>query len=316
MRLKRALPVIGCGSLGFLALVIAGCGSSKGNNDAAVTNDSATEAHGDTSISDANDTATDKGPDLAVDRPSIDVARDVVDSSGSICLGPSTVPVSALIADFESGTSVAFGTLGLDPIVGGTYAVDVQEDFGDQSWHIVGDVHGQQNFFGLYWMCAAAPRGGCTMDASKYAGIQFTIKGYVGPSRTITFTMGRAENDTAGENAMCGTCVAPADAATREDACHGPRKVLTLPANPMTPMTVTLLWTDLVGGSPKDSIDPHQLTGILWYFTNAPAGDGGAVDAGLPDAAGLLDGSADGASTGAPTYPADVTLDDIKFVPF
>jgi hypothetical protein len=300
--------------------VIAACGSSKSNTDAAVDNDGAADIHADTSGPDVKDTAIERGPDVATDRGSTDVARDTVDSSGSLCMGPSTVPTSALIADFEGADHTAFGTFGTDPVIGGTYvnpAEDVQEDFTLLNWHITGNIFGQQDFFGLYWNCSGAPSGGCTMDASAYAGIQFTIMGNVGPSRTITFTMGRAEDDTPSENAMCGTCVVPADAATHEDACHGPRKVLTLPANATTPMTVALRWADLVGGSPKSSIDPHQLTGILWYFTNAPPADGGTADAGAGDAGDAAgDAASEGGSTGAPSYAVDLTIDDIKFIPF
>ena len=63
---------------------------------------------------------------------------------------------------------------------------------------------------------------------------------------------------------------------------------------------------DLVGGSPNASVDPRQLTGILWYFHDAPPADGGTD-------AGAADGGADG---GGPSYHVDFTIDNITFLPF
>lgn len=308
MRFQRALPVIGCGSLGLLALVIGGCSSKSSNNDSGV--DSGSDVHADTAPTDVKlDTVVaDHGPDLAVDH-GFDVPRaDVRDTNGSICTG--TPPNAALIDDFANATNSAFGLPGVDPVFGGTYVkapgLD-PEDFAQNAWHITGTVTSHHDLFGIYWNCTAAVSGGCTLDASAYAGIQFTIKGTVGPGNALGFTVGRADNDTPPENATCGTCVAPADAATTEDACHGPRTNVTVPTDGST-RTVTLHWSDLTGGSPNQSADPHQLTGILWYFSDpvASTSDGGSD-------AGSADGGADG---GAGGYHVDFTIDDITFITF
>jgi hypothetical protein len=294
--------------LGLLALVIGGCSSKSSNNDSSV-NDAGSDVRADTATVDvkADTVVADHGPDLAVDH-GFDVPRaDVRDTNGSICTG--TPPNGALIDDFANATNSAFGQPGIDPVFGGTYVKAAgldAEDFTANSWHLTGTVTSRHDLFGIYWNCTAAVSGGCTLDASAYAGIQFTIKGTVGPANAIGFTLGRADDDTPPENATCGTCVVPADAATSEDACHGPRTTVTVPTDGTT-RTVTLHWADLTGGSPNQSADPHQLTGILWYFHDPVASDGG-TDAGAADAG-------DGAVSG-PSYHVDLTIDDVTFVSF
>ena len=92
------------------------------------------------------------------------------------------------------------------------------------------------------------------------------VKGYAGPDHQMTLSLGRAENDTNSQNAMCGNCVVPAGSdASAADYCRGPRTNFTVPADG-SETTVTLYWTDFHDGSPHDSIDPHQVTGILWLF--------------------------------------------------
>jgi hypothetical protein len=77
----------------------------------------------------------------------------------------------------------------------------------------------------------------------------------------------------------------------------------------LVPTTIMLRWADLIGGSPNVSADPHQITGMLWYFDNPPAGtDGGATDAGADG------GAPDAAPPG--TYYMDLTIDNIEFIPF
>ena len=312
MRFQRALPVIGCGSLGILALVIAGCGSSnKSGNDSSVDSGPA-EVHADTGNSDVpKDTGVDKAQDTGVDKPVDKGSSDVRDTNGSICTG--IAPSAPLISDFTSMSGAAFGMFGVDPIIGGTYVKSQfqtldPEDFLNSTWHITGTVFSHNDLFGIYWNCTAAASGGCTLDASMWAGISFTIKGNVGPDNALGFTMGRADDDRPTENATCGTCVPAADAATPEDSCHGPRTTVTVPGDHTTVKTVTLLWADLTGGSPISSIDPHQLTGILWFFHDPSADGGTTADA------GVTDGSTDGPT--GPSYPVDFTIDDIKFVPF
>jgi len=309
MRFQRALSVIGCGSLSILALVIGGCSSKSSNNN--------TDSGVDSPVVDApvdHMTTPDVPKDTVVDKVTVvdkpKPPTDVRDTNGSICTG--IAPTNALISDFSSGSGNTFGMFGQDPVVGGTYvkaAALNTEDFNDLSWHISGQVFGHKDLFGIYWNCVAAASGGCTLDVSQWKGISFTIKGNVGPDNAVGFTMGRADNDTPTENATCGTCVPAADAATAEDSCHGPRTTITVPSDHTTVKTVNLLWADLTGGSPQASIDPHQLTGILWFFHDAPADAGSSTEDG-----GIFDAGADGPS--GPSYAVDFVIDDIKFLPF
>jgi hypothetical protein len=222
----------------------------------------------------------------------------------SICSG--VKPTDPLISDFSTGTNSAFGSLGVDPVVGNTYVsgTSLTEDFSNSTWHLTGQAFGRQTFFGISWTCPAAPSGGCTLDISKYTGISFTIKGNVGPSGMINFTLGRKENDRPAENAMCGTC-----AGADETACHGPRLAVTVPPASGAAATVSLTWAQFVGGAPQASIDPTSpLTGMLWYFDNQAA-DAGVLDGGT---AGTDAAVGDAGPTG-PSYPIDVIIDDLKF---
>jgi hypothetical protein len=224
-------------------------------------------------------------------------------SAGSICSGVMP-PASGLIADFGTFSNATFGSFGIDNVTGGTYVSGqdtyLMEDFGGASWHLTGVAYGQMSYFGLYWNCANAPGSGCTLDVSRYTGIQFTIKGNVGPDHQLGFSVGRREDDTATENAQCGTCVAT-HTPTSVD-CHGPRKTISVPSDGST-ATIKVLWTDLTGGLPVDSLTSSvPITGIIWFFHDA-TGITGCADAGAP---------VDGGPTGA-CYGVDLTIDDIQF---
>jgi hypothetical protein len=51
---------------------------------------------------------------------------------------------------------------------------------------------------------------------------------------------------------------------------------------------VILSWADLTGGKPQASITPSQLTSISFYFSYSPT---------------------------SASYPVDITIDDLSFVP-
>jgi hypothetical protein len=116
---------------------------------------------------------------------------------------------------------------------------------------------------------------------------------------------------------MCGTCNPSADAAPA-DVCRGPRTTFNVPLTSSLPdagtaQTVTYHWADLTGGNPFATVDPRQLTGILWFFPDAPA-DGGSTgtDAGLGG-----DGGIDALPpAGTPSYDVDFIIDNVRFLPF
>jgi hypothetical protein len=218
-----------------------------------------------------------------------------------------------VIADFSTMASAAFGGYG-SPIFGGTYQFSngsqaLKEDFSAANWHVTGTVDNLAGF-GLWWGCASSGTYvGCTLDASTYRGIQFTVKGDAGPSGKLALSLGRVDNDpvTPGK---CGSCTAA--------TCTGPAATFdVVPGG--APHTVFLRWEDFTGGKPHDVADPHGITGILWLFEPPalPQLDGGVGDA-AADASG--DGAAEGGTgghgNGGPPYPGDITIGDIRFVAY
>jgi hypothetical protein len=278
----------------------------------------------------------------------VDVLRDTtpppMDVQNPLCQGVSPTTDYGdpyVIADFNGGTDQTFAAFGNGMVSGGTYpGIGTGYPFTDVSglnWHITGTVGPMDDaHFGIYWLCTLTnASGGCLLDVSRFKGISFKVKGYAGPDHQITLSLGRGENDPSVANAGCGSCVLPAGSdAAIGDYCRGPRTNFTVPADG-SETTVTLVWTDFHGGSPHDSIDPHQVTGILWILHNPVVPDGGSdsgtdapVDAPVSTDDGSAmcsddggaceagaDGGADDASTG-PGYNADITIDDITLVPF
>jgi hypothetical protein len=233
--------------------------------------------------------------DAASDR-GIDVAND---TSGSNCL---SVPAPrALIADFNDLAGDSFGFHGVDSVFGNTFVNPplLRQDFSGGNWHVTGTVARDLGFFGLYWNCLSPSLAGagnpppihsCALDVSQYVGIQFTIKGDAGPDAALDFAVGIVEDVRPVLSGACGTCGVPDDASA-EAACHAPRLAIDVSGSVSAANTVTLFWSDFAGGSPRSSIDPQQLTGMRWSFHSPPASDGGAT-----------------------SYPADITIDDIRFI--
>jgi hypothetical protein len=326
---------VGLGTVAVLTVGIAACASSAGKPNPPVD----AGPSGDTSA--ASDVRPDIKADIRPDLPPVDLGMP-------LCEG--TEPTNDfldpyVIMDFNDGSGTPFtgphsnGSVGQ----GGTYTTDVGypvSDFSGNNWHLTAMVGPTDNaHFGIYWQCILPNAGGgCTLDVSRFKGLSFKVKGNAGPDHQMTLSLGRAQNDTNIQNAGCGSCkLPPGSDASTDNYCVGPRAFFTVPADG-SEATVTVLWTDFHSGSPYDSIDPHQITGILWIFhdpaaadggagndgsTDAPAdapmsiNDGSASDAGLcsSDGGGVCDGGAGDAGTG-PGYNADITIDDITLVPF
>ena len=337
LTLRLTLRRLGLGCAALLGASLAACGSDHPQ---------VVDARPDTLPTDAltsdvrSDVRSDLRVDLGQDLPPVDVPN-------LLCEGiQPTMDFSTpyVVANFATGSNQAFSSFGsVDPVSGGTYlSSGLIEDFSTLNWHLTGTVASGDEHFGIYWTCSLpSTAGGCTLDTSRFKGIRFKVKGNVGPDNAMTLSLGRAENDPQPVNAGCGTCVVPADSdAATGDYCRGPRAVFPVEA---TERTVTILWTDFIDGSPHESIDPHQLTGMLWILHPpvAPDSADGGVDAGDasntaptdssiqadagtgtdPDGGvtivdgGAADASPD-ASVGPPGYAVDVTLDDIELVPF
>jgi hypothetical protein len=121
----------------------------------------------------------------------------------------------------------------------------------DGKWNIKGKV-GTWSGFGLWF----AP---CDVDMSAYRGVSFTIWGEVGDTKRLNFNVVTSEDSKPSE---CLTNVGTCDPATND--CKAPAKKLEVPARPGEPITV--LWSELSGGSPLPGVDPTQITGFHFAF--------------------------------------------------
>ena len=245
----------------------------------------------------------------------------VVSSSAVDCNSPVTTyctgtpPPAALISDFSiaagATTPVVFGTWG-QSIYGGAYvypgatpacgtgavsAYPLTQTVTGGSWNVQGTV-GAYSGLGLWWECntgtAAAPNyaPACTIDASAYGGISFTVSGSIGPVSSGTGTVGLTmavstpsttapKTDSAGNPKNCGTCTA---------ATCGSSVVVPVAA---TATTVTLTWDQL------GVTTPNAITGISFSFT---------------DPFGLNGGYATSPPTATP-YPVNISIGDLQFIP-
>ena len=211
----------------------------------------------------------------------------------TLCTPPTPV-TNPLVSDFtaDGGAPIVFGAYGA-PIWGGAYVYPstipdpcsdagpamfpITSDLGAGNWHLSGTV-GTYSGFGLWWNCTSGGRDHavCTIDASAYSGIQFSIRGNAGPMGSVGFAISTADDSAVSTDVAkpsCGTCTAA--------ACTSPSVNVPVSA---TVATVTLRWSDFTGGAPS-ALDPSKITGIA--FT-------------LPWATG--------------SHAADVTIDDIRFV--
>jgi hypothetical protein len=239
--------------------------------------------------------------------------RDMADAAANASAGaaPDTsdaiacpTPEDSLILDFTydpsgDGVQASFGDF-TETFSGGTFVYPNTEqmttypltsDVTGDNWHITGMV-GEYSGFGLYFE-------ECTkFDASEFDGIEFTISGTVGKGTTLDFRVGTAantvshewlhENGQTEEPANFGLCVPPGTN-QYDGSCTEPSVTVTVTESPSV---VTVLWDDLTGGSPEDSVTPSELTSIAWTLP-APAG----VD-----------------TEAVSTYPVDLVVDDVRFV--
>jgi len=308
----------------LLATLVFGCSSSGIHNKpdsatggAVATGGSATAATGgsagDTggSNSSAGGTASGSGgaATTGTGGASVDCNPPVVTQ----CTG--TPPSAALISDFDSATGsatpAAFGTWG-QSIYGGPYVYPnvvtnpgscaappshypLTQDFNGGTWNIQGTV-GEFSGGGLWWECLAnatttlSYAAACTIDASAYTGISFTISGDAGPAvggattGSISFSVAtpatmKVSLDSSGNPKNCGACTA----ATCGSGASVPVSDTATP--------VTLTWADL------GVTTPNAISGIGFSFTNPCSLNGGYAT-----------------SPCTPTpFPVNITIDDLQF---
>ena len=160
------------------------------------------------------------------------------------------------------------------------------------AWHISGTVTDYAGFNIYIDNCVP-------INASAYKGISFTLSGTAANQATpITFGMSTiddtpsaawliAQGDTTAKTTDPGSCT-PTSGNGRyyHPGCADPTKSITVPT---TPTTISVLWTDLTGGQPDVSPKADQISSI---YVNLSWN----------------------ATTPTP-YPADLTLDNISFIP-
>ena len=99
---------------------------------------------------------------------------------------------------------------------------------------------------------------------------------------------------TIGEPAAVGPgrCIPDPLATNRfnQTSCFDPSATIAVAANPTVR---TVLWGDFTGGKPETAVSPSEIFGIYWFVPAPP-----------------------GAGTASPTtYPLDIVIDNLAFVP-
>jgi hypothetical protein len=180
------------------------------------------------------------------------------------------------------------------PNASSTSAYQITSDVSGGNWHVKGTV-GDFSGFGLYYDSCSR------IDASAFKGISFTISGTV-QGGSLTFEVDTLSDTIAASwlNTHAGTamptdpgrCI-PVSTAVNQYAqtdCAPAIKAIAVTSTP-TPMTV--LWSDFAGGKPQATVTPSDIIGIRWVLPN-PAGVGTAS---------------------VVTYPLDIVVDNLAFIP-
>jgi hypothetical protein len=211
-----------------------------------------------------------------------DAAMPVVDTPPSVCYP--TTPAGLMIADFTNTnqtTGISFGDF-----AGGfsgysyQYGAGITSDVSTGVWHLTGMVSDYSGF-GLGFNYDNSHNA----DASGYAGVEFTMKGNVGPTGSLTLGVQNGPDSAPTMFSACTTC--PGD-------CGDPNKTFKVGS---TQATVSLKWSDFTGGRPQAGVDPKQLLGLIWFFGwNGGGSTPYAVDLTISNVKFLAGGGADAAA--------------------
>jgi hypothetical protein len=202
----------------------------------------------------------------------------------SVCVG--YAPASDLITDFSDavtdGSNISFGT---SPNLGGGIYTYSAQGLNMPTVSLVSNGSGQALAIaatpgtpvdsGNAWLGVGSGLGSC-VDASAYAGVQFSIKGDLS-SCSLVFSVNFSEDNSVTNDPAFGSCTS--------SSCYPPASS-TIATGP-TDATYTVLFADMNnGGSPMTVVDTRAITGLQWQLA-AP-----------------LDGSC----------AANFTIDDVRFV--
>jgi hypothetical protein len=320
MSICRASLISG---IGFVLVALAmGCSSSTMKTNPPIDSGGSAPGTGGTPVSAAGGSAMGDGTGgMAGGTVGAAGGSTAIGSTDVDCNPPVTtyctgsVPPAALISDFSIAvgktTPVLFGTWG-QSLFGGAYAYPgtdpacatglvsaypLTQTLTDGNWNIQGTV-GTYSGLGLWWSCnmgtaaSAAYADSCTIDASAYTGISFTISGSIGPISHGTGTVGLTmqvstpsttppRTDSAGNPKNCGTCPT-ANCSSNVD----------VPVT-VTATTVAFTWAQL------GVTTPNAISGISFAFTDPFALNGGYLTSPFT----------------ATPYPVDISIDDLQFTP-
>lgn len=185
-------------------------------------------------------------------------------------------PAAGTITDFT--TVDAMGNWGMGAFAGGifNYPAAITADDKAMALHASGMV-ADYSGFGMYFNT-------CT-DASAFKGVQFDIKGNAGKSGMVTLSIQTNETSPIDPVNMKGACMFSSPATEYTD-CVPPSAQVAVTAGGAT---VKVMFAATAGGKPVAVASPNQLLGLQWSFAWAGPGD--------------------------TPYAADVTVDNVQFIP-
>ena len=224
---------------------------------------------------------------------------------GTLCPPPQQIITSFTYTPSDAGTTdttaVRFGSAGtlqggesFYPGAGSTFPLT--SNVTQNNWHISGTV-GDYSGFALYFDSGSSP---CDrVDASAFKGISVTISGSVPRGNAITFGVGTVKDTPSGTWMMgpggkttakatdVGSCTPTSGNQNYHPGCGDP--TAQIPVTTGSPVSQTVTWADLTGGTPVASPDPSGITSIYWFFPWT-----GSTDT---------------------SYDVDITIDDLAFIP-
>jgi hypothetical protein len=201
-------------------------------------------------------------------------------------LCPVETPLMTNIVDFTprgpnaSTDGYSWGSFGTD-FSGYTYyynQVYIKSDVTTGVWHMTGNVLDYSGF-GLGF--------NCMIDASAYAGVEFTIQGNAGIPNQLTFSVTTAADDVPGDPANPGYARCVPASNLYDGTCAEPRVIIDVTS---TLTTVSLRWKDLLAGRPSP-VNPAEITRLTWAFAWPYTSPDGSVG-----------------------YPIDVTIGHVAFI--
>jgi hypothetical protein len=224
---------------------------------------------------------------------------------GTLCPPPQQSITDFTYTPSDAGTTdttgIRFGSTGT--LQGGTSfyggsatGSPLTSDVTKGNWHISGNI-GVYSGFALYFDSGTSS---CDrVDASRFKGISFTISGSVPHGDAITFGVGTVRDTPTGAWMLSpggkatakatdvGSCTPTSGDQYYHPGCTDP--TTQIPVTAGSPVSQTVTWANLIGGTPDANPDPSGITSIYWFFP--------------------WTGSTDTA------YDVDITVDNIAFIP-